>query len=193
MMTTIMKYNQAFHTLLLLGVALATALTFLISATTFHIPGFALISFAHATDVRNTAIQEQTQLLCASKPSTQNCTNKDPIAQGCDTDAQTLAFKDILDAQGNLLATIQRRYSPICHSEWGRITDDGKEPLQIIVNKNARSTQGTVVYSVMVFVPNLSVAPEIMGTVSMNGINPAQAGSQGQETAIPALPSVQSQ
>jgi hypothetical protein len=177
-----------FRALLLLGVALATTLTLLIGAVVFPVPGFAQISSAHAMNADKAAGQLQTQSRCASQPNAQNCTNQDPVVQGCEKDAQTLAFKEFIDLQGNLLATLQRRYSPTCHAEWGRILDNGKEPLQIIVNQNARSTKGTVAYSVMVFVPNLSVAPEIMGTVSTSGIDPAQAGGAGLETTIPALP-----
>ncbi len=187
MITTLIKYNPALRTLLLLGIALLITLALVIGAMAFDVPGFSRISFAHAMETGKATVQVPTQSLCASQPNIQNCTNQDPVVQGCDKDAKTLAFKEFLDRQGRLLATLQRRYSPLCHAEWGRITDDGKEPLQIIVNKNARSTQGTVVYSVMVFVPNLSVAPEIMGTVSINGINPAQSGSKGQGTTIPAL------
>ena len=184
---------QTFRTLLLLIIALATAFTLFMSTAAFPVPGFSLLSSAHAMETGKTAVTVQAPSRCASQPNTQNCTNQDPVVQGCEADAQTLAFKDLLDAHGNLLATLQRRYSPTCHSEWGRILDDGKEPLQIIVNKQARSTRGAVAYSPMVFVPNLSVAPEIMGTVSINGIDPAQSGGAGQETTIPALLPVQNQ
>jgi hypothetical protein len=190
-MTTMMKYNQALRVLLFLGVALATTLTLLIGAALFHIPGFSPISFAHAQATEKTAIQAP--LLCASTPNAQNCTNQDPVVQGCAKDAQTVASKKILDAQGNTLATLQRRYSPTCHSEWGRMTDDGKQPLSILVNKNTRSTKGKVVYSTMVFIPNLSVAPKVDGSVSTNGVDPTQTGGQGQEAIIPALPSAQNQ
>ena len=191
MTTTLIKYNPALRILLLLGIALLITLALLIGAMAFDVPGFSRISFAHAMETGKATVQVPTQSLCASQPNMQNCTNQDPVAQGCNTDAQTLAFKDILDAQGYLLATIQRRYSPICHSEWGRITDNGNEPLQIIVNRDERSTKGAVVYSIMVFVPNLSVAPEIMGAVSINGISPAEAGGAGLEGTIPAFPSAQ--
>jgi hypothetical protein len=185
MMTTMIKDNQVLRPLLLLLVTLATTLTLLIGIEAFHIPGFSLISLAHAQETRKAIIK--THSLCASNPNTQNCTNQDPIIQGCSKDAQTVAFKQILDAQGNILATLQRRYSPTCHSEWGRILDDGKQPLSIIVNKKTRSAKGKVVYSAMIFIPNLTVAPQVEGIVSTNGIDPTQAGGQGQETIIPAL------
>lgn len=191
MITTMMKYNQILRSLLLLVVALATTLTLLIGATVFHIPGLSPISLAHAQGTGKTTIQAQS--LCASNPNAQNCTDQNPVVQGCNNDAQTVAFKQILDAQGNILATLQRRYSPTCHSEWGRMIDDGKQPLSILVNKKTRSAKGKVVYSTMVFIPNLSVAPQVEGIVSTNGIDPTQAGGQGQETIIPSLPSAQNQ
>jgi hypothetical protein len=191
MMTSMMKHHQALRALLLLGVALATTLTLLIGAALFHVPGLSPISFAHAKETGKAAIQAQS--LCATTPNAQNCTNQDPVVQGCTKDAQTVAFKKIIDAQGNTLATLQRRYSPTCHSEWGRMTDDGKQPLSIIVNKNVRSTKGKVVFSATVFIPNLNVAPQIDGTVSTNGIDPTQGGSQGKEALIAALPPAQSQ
>jgi hypothetical protein len=188
MMTMRTKYTHAFRALFLLGIALATVLPLFITAA-FPVLGFSLLSSAHAMAAGKTAVTGQALSRCASQPSAQTCTNQDPVTQGCETDAQTLAFKDILDAKGNLLATIQRRYSPSCHSEWGRISDTEKEPVQIVVNKQERSTEGSVVYSVMVFVPNLSVAPEIIGTVSLTGMNPAHSGVPGLAGILPALPS----
>ena len=190
-MTTAIKNHRIFHTLSFLGVIVTITLLLFIGATAFHIPGFSQTSFAHAME-RGT-VPAGAQSLCVSSPNMQNCVNQDPVVQGCDKDAQTVAFKNILDAQGNLLATIERRYSPLCHSEWGRITDNGKQPLLIIVNKNTQSTKGIVAYSRMVFIPNLSVAPQIDGTVSINGIDPSQGGGAGQEAVIPALPPIENQ
>lgn len=192
MMTIQTKAHQAFHALQPLGIALVIVLLFLI-ASAFPVSGFSPISFAHAMDTGNTVASVQTQSPCIAQPSVQSCTNQDPVVQGCEADAQTLAFKEFLDAHGKLLATLQRRYSSQCHSEWGRILDDGKEPLQIVVNGHARSARGSVAYSVMVFVPNLTVAPEIMGTVSTNGIDPAQSGGIGRAATIPALLPAQNQ
>ena len=187
MITTITKYKCNLRPLTLFGVALATMLTLFIGTAAF--PGFSPTSFAHTKVMEKRAVQALS--LCAATPNVQNCTDQDPIAQGCLRDAQTVAFKLLLDAQGQLLATLQRRYSPTCHSEWGYMTDDGKQPLSLLVNQHMRSTQGNVVYSAMVFIPDLSVAPQIDGSVSINGIDPTQANGQALTTSIPALPPAQ--
>jgi hypothetical protein len=184
---TMMTYHRTLHTFLFMGAIIATTLTLLIGATAFKVPGFSMLSFAK--EAPKTTVQAQS--LCISHPNSQNCTNQDPVVQGCDKDAQTVAFVQITDPHsGYLIATVQRRYSPSCHAEWGRMINNGNQPLQLTVNNNTRSTTGKFVYSMMVFVPNLSVAPQIIGTASTNGIDPAHGGP-GFVGVIPALPPTQ--
>lgn len=188
-MTTMINRKQTMRFLLLVFIVISMTLLLFVGTAACHIPPFPQTAFAHAMGTGQGSVQAQ--LRCASNPSAQTCTNQDPMVQGCDNDAVTVAFKTILDAQGNLLATVERRYSPTCHSEWGRITDNGRQPLLIVVNTSIRSTRGNRAFSAMVFVPNLGVAPEIDGTVSLNGIDPAQGGGVGREAILPALPPAQ--
>jgi hypothetical protein len=120
--------------------------------------------------------------LCVSEPTDQNCTNQDPMVQGCYKDAQTIAFIEVYNPQTVHLARVERRYSPTCHTEWGRIVKDGngQQPIQISIAKEIpRSSLGKVLYSMMVFVPVLSAAPIIEGDIGINGIGVNAAGGAG--------------
>ena len=124
----------------------------------------------------------QATSLCVSEPTDQHCTNQDPMVQGCYKDAQTIAFIEVYNPQAMHLARVERRYSPTCHTEWGRIVKDGngQQPIRIsIAKKMPRSSPGNMLYSTMVFVPLLSVAPIIEGDISINGIGTNTAGGAG--------------
>ncbi|GCE09146.1 hypothetical protein KDAU_64750 [Dictyobacter aurantiacus] len=114
------------------------------------------------------------------------------MIQGCYQDAQTIAFHEIPDGQGQMLATLQRRYSPTCHSEWGRIltSPDTHQPVSITIGARAsQASPGPVAFTDMVFVSNLSRVSEIKGTVSINRVPPDQAGGAGLTVTLPTLPS----
>jgi hypothetical protein len=182
------KNNQMFRALLILGAMLVTTFVLLMGTVVLRIPGFSSLAFAHAAN----AVAQTT---CAADPTEPHCTNQDPVQQGCSQDAQTLAYEGIFNPQGKQLATIERRYSATCHSEWGRITEppDKKEPLTILIGKfPLQATPGPVAFSNMVFVPNLSVASVITGTISINGISSDQDNGQALGGSLPALPAAQS-
>lgn len=194
MIPTTIKNNRTLRALLLLGVTLISTLLLLIGSMSLHISGFSLTSFAYAAETGTTTNQVRLlQAMCTSHPSGPHCNNQDPVAQGCSKDAQTLALKEITNAQGELLATTQRRYSPICRSEWGRIIQapNNHQPISITIAKNGEwASPGPVAFTTMVFVPNLSIASQIIGTASINGIAPNQDGGQGLAAFLPALPAV---
>lgn len=136
----------------------------------------------------------QFQALCASDPTGPHCTDQDPMIQGCYKDAQTLSFHEIPSNQGQILATVQRRYSPTHHSEWGKImtSPDIHQPVSISIGTNTiQVSPGPIAFTTMGFVPNLSYVSEIKGTVSINGIAPSQADGAGLTATLPALPSQQ--
>lgn len=194
MITNRIKNYQILRSLLMLGMAVATTIVLLMGSVALHVPGFSPLPTAHAAERDNAGMQAQGQTTCASDPTASHCTNQDPMQQGCAKDAQTLAYAKISNLQGKLLATVERRYSPTCHSEWGRITEplDEKEPLTILIGKlPLQATPGPVAFSNMVFVPNLSVASAITGTVSINGLSIDQLGNQGLGVSLPALPAAQ--
>ncbi|GHO82345.1 DUF2690 domain-containing protein [Dictyobacter formicarum] len=136
----------------------------------------------------------QFQGLCAPEPTEPHCTNQDPMLQGCYKDAQTLSFHEVPSDQSQILATVQRRYSPTCHSEWGRIitSPDIHQPVSITIGTHASQVSpGPIAFTAMVFVSNLSHVSEIQGTVSLNGITPGRADGAGLTVTLPALPSQQ--
>jgi hypothetical protein len=154
-------------------------------------PGFSSASVAHA-QTRTGPVPPQSP--CIANPGEATCNDQDPVLQGCGVDAQTLAYKDIPDAQGEVVAIVQRRYSPTCHSEWGRILEAAtrSQPIDVLMAGNDfSSTTGPVAFTTMRYVPNLSVAFEIVGTISTNSIPPDQSSSQGLSVVLPALPAIQ--
>lgn len=156
------------------------------------IPGILLAPSAHAAGtIEKINTPSQFQGLCASDPTAPHCTNQDPMIQGCYKDAQTIAFHEIPNDQGQILATVQRRYSPTCRSEWGRIitSPDTNQPVSITIGARAsQASPGPVAFTDMVFVSNLSHVSEIKGTVSINGVPPDQADGTGLTVTLPALP-----
>lgn len=150
------------------------------------IAGISPISSTHAAVIGKTATQVRLQTPCASNPTGPHCNNQDPMTQGCNRDARTLSYSEIRNQQGVLLATVQRRYSPTCSSEWGRVlaSPNDHQPTSIsIANHETRSSPGPVVFSTMVFVPNLSIASQIIGSVSINGTS-----GSGLTAFLPAFP-----
>jgi hypothetical protein len=180
-MITNMRHIAPVHrTLHMVGVSLITTLLLLVGSILLQFSCVSLVSFAHAQDSKMMVVQAIS--LCISEPTDQNCTNQDPMGQGCYKDAQTIAFIEVYNPQAMHLARVERRYSPTCHTEWGRIVKDGsgQQPIQISIAKEIpRSSLGKVLYSMMVFVPLLSVAPIIQGDISINGIGLNAAGGTG--------------
>jgi Protein of unknown function (DUF2690) len=180
MITNMRHRTPVLRTLHIVGVILITTLFLLVGSILPQLPGFALVSFAHAKETKTMAVHGTA--LCVSEPTDQHCTNQDPMMQGCSQDAQTIAFIEVYNPQMVHLARVERRYSPTCHTEWGRIVKDGNgtQPIQIsIAKETSRSSLGKVLYSLMVFVPVLGVAPIIRGDISINGIGLNAAGGAG--------------
>jgi Protein of unknown function (DUF2690) len=180
MITRIRHLTPVLRTLYTVGVILITTLLLLFGSILLQFSGFSPVSFAHAQDSKTMAVQVTS--LCVSEPTDQNCTNQDPMVQGCYKDAQTIAFIEVYNPQAIHLARVERRYSPTCHTEWGRIVKDsnGQQPIQISIAKEIpRSSLGKVLYSLMVFVPLLSRASIIEGDIGINGIGVNAAGGAG--------------
>ena len=125
MITRIRHSTPVLRTLYIVGITLITTLLLLVGSILLQFPGFSLVSFAHAQESKIMAVQATS--LCMSEPTDQHCTNQDPMVQGCYKDAQTIAFIEVYNPQGMHLARVERRYSPTCRTEWGRIVKDGKD------------------------------------------------------------------
>jgi Protein of unknown function (DUF2690) len=176
--------------LLLLGVACVTMLALLMSTLAVFTP----IASVHAM-----GLPSADPTLCVSAPTMAHCTNQDPMAQGCSRDAQTIAYEDFLDpSTGNSLARAERRYSPKCHTYWGRIVEPvtGKRGLSIVVALNGgppqvSTTTGTEVFTQMVFLscqtPQMA---RLVGAISLkNGENPTANGVSGLAALLAVTPS----
>jgi hypothetical protein len=190
MIASSVKNTQLRRLFLIIGVACVTTIALVMST----IAGFPPSSFVHAM-----GLPFSSQTLCVSAPTREQCTNQDPVVQGCSRNAQTIAYEMFLSpATGNLLATAERRYSPACHTYWGRIVEPvtGKRGLSIAIAlkggpPQASTTTGTVVFTRMVFLScqAAQMAP-IIGTMSLsNGANPAANGVPGLAALLAAIPS----
>jgi hypothetical protein len=193
MIASITKNNRTRHLLLIGGVACATTLLLLLSTVVLHRAGLPLITSVHAMGLPSSG-----QTLCVSAPTGEHCNNQDPIVQGCSRDAQTIAYKTFLSpSTGKLLAMAERRYSPTCHTYWGRIVEPvtGKRGLSMFIALKdgpplVSTTAGTVVFTRMVFLscqtPQMA---SVIGSISLNnGENPAVNGVPGLAAILAALP-----
>ncbi len=194
MIASIPKKNQTRRMLLIVIVACMTTLLLLISTITLPVAGFPRIPSVHAM-----GLPTPSQSLCVSVPTREHCTNQDPIVQGCSRDAQTIAYEKFLSpSTGNSLATAERRYSPKCHTYWGRMREPvtGKRGLSIFIDVKGGPPQvstatETSVFTTMIFLscqdPQMA---QIIGTMSLNnGENPASPGVSGLAALLTALPS----
>jgi hypothetical protein len=185
------KRGFLLHTPLIVGIALFATMMLLFGNIALH-PMVLTTSAYAATSASSGEIQPQ--MPCASTPTQVNCTGQDPMAEQCYRDAQTLSFIRVQDAQGQLLAFVQRRYSPTCHSEWGRIIAWEQEPVTITIGSNADVTSaGPVAFTTMEFVPDLEHVSAIKGAISFNGIPPDQNGGSALVATLPALPAMTTQ
>jgi hypothetical protein len=176
--------------LLLLGVACVTILALLMSTLAIFTP----IASVHAM-----GLPFADPTLCVSAPTMAHCANQDPMVQGCSRDAQTIAYEDFLDSStGSSFARAERRYSPKCHTYWGRIVEPvtGKRGLSIVVALNGgppqvSTTTGTEVFTNIVFLscqtPQMA---RVVGAISLkNGEDPAANGISGLAANLSELPS----
>lgn len=118
---------------------------------------------------------------CVQAPTIQHCANQDPQLQGCAADAQTLAQADIVE-NGFVIGRVERRYSPHCHSWWGRVFDErvGSHANMFITIAGTTtsaaptfvSTSLRILYSPMQFaaVP-LQPIPAITGSLLIDGVS----------------------
>lgn len=153
-----LKNARVQRILLLLGVPLVTTLVLLIGTIALHVPGFTLLSFAHAMAHQPT---------CASTQGTQPnlCNKQNPIAQGCTQDVQMLEVVSVFTKQNMLIGEVDLRYSNTCKSYWIRTIayanapqvravdaiisfDDGQ--VQDHQNNNAQPGQRLIVFTDMI-------------------------------------------
>jgi hypothetical protein len=119
---------------------------------------------------------------CAQSPTMEVCNNQDPELQGCAADAQTTAQQAIVYA-GVTIGSVERRYSPICHSWWGRVFDDriaAQGHLDITIGATMlsalptfSSSQYRILYSSMIFDATPTQQPPlVVGAVEVDGAVP---------------------
>jgi Protein of unknown function (DUF2690) len=107
-----LKQNQASRLLLLVGLPLVTTLIVLAGVTALHLPGFSLVSLAHAMTRSST---------CATTKGTQQdlCEGQNPGTQGCLQDAQTTEMQSVY-VQNTLIGEVDLRHSVTCDTYWVR-------------------------------------------------------------------------
>jgi hypothetical protein len=121
-------------------------------------------------------------LLCVQAQTMETCNNQDPELQGCAADAQTIAQQDIVYA-GVTIGSIERRYSPTCHTWWGRVFDDriaAQGHLGMTIGATMLSAPPTfvsnqyrILYSSMIFGGTPTQQPPlVVGTVEVDGAVP---------------------
>jgi len=65
-----------------------------------------------------------------------------PMTTGCAVNVQTIASKPIYDSSppsiATPIATLQVRYSPVCHTEWARVINSrwGSNPIEVYVTRD---------------------------------------------------------
>jgi hypothetical protein len=101
--------------------------------------------------------QEELTSACRAFPSAANCDYQDPVVAGCDTDAITLASKQI--SGWPYYDWVEQRYSAACQSRYTRYTAaDGivSEVILTRVNPSTRITyahNGTLNYTDLLYCP----------------------------------------
>lgn len=136
-----------------------------------------------APQVLAASLQQMTGTTCAQAPSQAHCDQQDPEVQGCTADATTIAQANIVE-NGVTIGSVERRYSGVCHTWWGRVINDRigshfNSNLYITIGGTTISgaptfsgSQETILYSPMVFDAPLPVVPAITGTIESDGIAP---------------------
>ncbi|GHO82343.1 DUF2690 domain-containing protein [Dictyobacter formicarum] len=116
----VLKHHHARRTLIILGSSLVTTLILIAGTIAIHNQELApLLNTVHAavTSVATT---------CATTRGTQQalCEHKDPIAQGCVIDAESLDLQTVFQdtQQTKPLGDVELRYSPSCKTYWVRTT-----------------------------------------------------------------------
>jgi hypothetical protein len=189
MQTGVKKKGTVLCPPLVLAIALLTTMLLLFGGRVLRLPATALTTDVHAAAANASSEPNMPVSACASAPTDAHCTGQDPMAEQCYRDAQTLSFIRMQDAQGRLLAIVQRRYSPTCQSEWGRIIAWEREPVSIAISSTpAVISAGPLAFTAMEFVSDLSHVAAITGAISTNGIAPGEDGGAALSTTLPALP-----
>ena len=86
-------------------------------------------------------------VICASAPSDGNCTNQDPVVDGCSGDAYNVTISYIRGAGGATIGEIDLRYSTVCHSNWGRLITYSTCGHSHLVANVTRPSQGAFGYA----------------------------------------------
>jgi hypothetical protein len=125
------------------------------------------------------------------------CTNQDPYATACNSDASVVATAPIVDASGQAIGELKLYWSPVCQSNWGQAYfHDGNPantpPVTVSVVGSSATTydSGPVVFSTtaagspvwgnMVYSPGCSYAKVTRGDASATAV---QAGCPPAATA----------
>lgn len=152
---------------ILLAILLAGTLAFLM------IPRLSPHAFA-------SMVPQKAGIPCAQQPTMEHCNNQDPQLQGCATDARSLSKTDIVE-NGRTIGRVERRWSDICQSWWGRVFDNrpgSHANMYITIDGTTLSAPPTfvtttyrILYSSMVFDASpTQTVPEITGTLEIDGI-----------------------
>ncbi|GAC1343472.1 MAG: hypothetical protein NVSMB27_03450 [Ktedonobacteraceae bacterium] len=129
------------------------------------------------------SLQRVARTTCAQAPTMEHCDNQDPELQGCASDARTLGQAVALVENGFTIGRVERRYSPMCQTWWGRVFDTrigSRANMFIAIADTTLSAPPTfvgpryrILYSPMVFdaIPTQQV-PAIIGMLEIDGIAP---------------------
>jgi hypothetical protein len=175
-MTNVIKSNQTFRTLLILGVTLVTTLVLVLGTVALRVPGFSPLAFAHAIASGPT---------CASTKGTQQnlCEQQDPTEQGCANDAQSLEVETVYTNQNTLIGEVDLRHSATCKSYWVRtIAYTNATQVQAIeaimsfqngktddIQETTSSGQETIAVTHMLFVIPMKKTPTRKGVFHVQG------------------------
>lgn len=125
--------------------------------------------------------------LCVQAPSMQHCHDQDPEVQGCASDAHTLDQAEIKE-NGITIGRVERRWSALCQSWWGRVFDTrpgAHQNMSLMVDGTTLSAPPTfvgdayrILYSSMVFdATPMQKVPAITGMLEIDGITAAPSAT----------------
>jgi len=80
-----------------------------------------LALFCYAATGYGPGIRQAFAATCSSAPSHANCSNKDPVQQGCAPSAQTVASQNWPSAGAQTEIYLDTRWKSACKSNWSRL------------------------------------------------------------------------
>ncbi len=142
-----------------------TALAVLLGALLLFAPQFSGRALA--------ASRTMFAVTCNQQADFAHCNNLDPVQQECATPDTTTISQNIVDPAGTIVGRVDRRFSLLCHTWWGRVFDfrhiKGTFITLQVGDRGYRLPFNAVAYSDMVFDPPNASAPAVTGTLSTNG------------------------